>query len=51
MSESLNIQIPDQGIAGIYSWRGAYLCTAEPYSENIPLAPGKKRSFIFEYTR
>ena len=51
MSESLTIQIPDQGIAGIYSWRGAYLCTAEPYSENIPLAPGKKRSFTFEYTR
>ena len=51
MSETLTVVPPDQGIAGVFSWRGVALCTVEPYSETIPLKPGEKRTFEFEYIR
>ena len=51
MSETMTLRVPDQGIAGVYSWRGVTLCTVEPYSEKIPLKPGESKVFTIEYLR
>ena len=51
MSEALTVQVPDQGIAGVYCYRQVDLCTVEPYSEKIPLKPGKSKIFTIEYLR